>query len=105
MTARADDQQISALALGLLVKPTAGANRDDIEELRLHVRGVTLSLEQRSGILAIFGHLTLVHTDERQFSVGVGEERGKRDGILAIGSAVHSHEHVLEHHESPCRGR
>ena len=38
------------------------------------------------GSFAVFGHLTLVHTGERQFSFGVGEERGKRDGILAIGS-------------------
>ena len=116
MVTRADHEQFGVLLLGLLVQTATGAHRLDAEEVCCHICRGALLLEQVMGRFALLSdhargdgvggaQLTAVNMSERQLSVEVHELAGKRDRIAAVGPAVYTHEHVLEHHGSPCRGR
>ena len=97
--AGADDEQIRTQALGLLMKAATRARRDEADELRLYTGRAALLLEQLAGVAPLLCSLATMHVGERQLSIGICQTRGQRDGIAAVGPAVDSHEHVLEHHD------
>jgi len=38
-----------------------------------------------------------VHVDERQLPLGIQQARGERHSVTAVGAAIYTYEHVLEH--------
>ena len=108
MTARADDDQVRLLLLGLLVQAAARRARNDADELCVGgalgafafeqlLGGFALLSQQRRGDRVRGAQLTAVHVYERQLPSGIRQVCGERDRIAAIWPAIHSHQHVLEH--------
>jgi hypothetical protein len=111
VAARADDKQISLLDFSLFVKTRARAARLDADQLGFDLCCVTLPLEYLLGFLtrshwdprcqrASSRQLTASDMSERELSSSIDETRGKCDRVAAVGPAVYSHEHILEHHDS-----